>query len=877
MSNSLNITPAKAHFLPNGLKYIVHVDSSNPLVCLQLYIRIGSAWEADDQAGYSHFMEHITFKSTLNFGYNQITERVTDLGGSINAYTDFDCTCYYLLLPSEFLQEGLQILAELAIHPTYTAEDVRMEKDIIIEEIKQYENDPELDFFEYIQTTCFTSNPLRKPVLGNIRSVRNATWAKLKAFQQLYYQPGNAFLVLAGDLDPDLLSAQMQTWWGEWQPAPLPGAPDHSRFLEPEPPPLTSFHRSNTQEFLAWVLPELCEAHPQNDALLIASRYLATGRSSRLYKRLVEEEKLCSSVKVDSITGSLSGVSPIVVTPLNTMYLPLINQIFRHEYQALLNGEFDPPEFDLVKQDIINNWRYGFQGMENLANMLGAEEFIEGYEKLYDYDQKVLAVSMDEVLAAVRKYWQPANLIVYHQGPRKPNLAEPDPGLNPDCDNKYTFRKDTPTTVDFQPYQPMKVQSCPEELIQFAKGFYNCTLPNGLKFIYRHLPQQPVCGFALSTSVSQLSETRDQHGLNFLCSSALLHSTLQHKHSELMQASRLKGINIRVEQQLDSTIFRGKCFPADLETALSMLAEIISIPAFETGNISLIKSAAIDSLRRDATNPTSYAYQHWFRMLFGPRSPYDRYSGEISDIRRQTISAIRNWHAEHYHAGRFSLALVGAWEPARALDLVCNLFSGLPARENQPAPSPAAPVSSSVHKRLKRRDSGQAIINLGGFAPAATNQEHTTAFHLLAQILGGDMDSRLFNILREKYGYAYQTGMDFTLVNELGYWNAYAYCDPEDYKPCLKLMRQILSDACEQRINHQELLRAKNYLCGMYRLEQENTSFQAALLSNLSALGYAPEFYLQREERIRAVDLDTLHEVARNWLQPDDTYTHILL
>lgn len=871
MSSLIDLKPAQAHFLPNGLKYIVHVDQANPLVCLQLYIRIGSAWEADKEAGYSHFMEHLTFKSTLNFGYNQITERVTELGGSINAYTDFDCTCYYLMLPAEFQRDGLQILAELAIHPSYTAEDVGMEKDIIIEEIRQYENDPELDFFEYIQTSCFRSNPLRKPVLGSVRSIRNASWGKLKDFQKRYYQPANAFLVLAGDLDPELLSEQMPALWGAWQGSPLPAPPDHSRYLEPEPPAAASFQRSNAQEFLAWVLPELCEAHPQNDALLIAQRYLATGRSSRLYKRLLEEEKLCSSVKVDSITGSLSGVSPIVVTPLNTKYLAHINEIFWQEYLALLQGEFDPAEFDLVKQDIINNWRYGFQGMENLANMLGAEEFIEGYEKLYDYDQKVLAVSRDEVLPAVRKYWQPANLAIYHQGPRKPNLVAPALSAAPIPAATSTSPR------DFKLFKPAPAKVSSGGLTQFASGYYKFTLPNGLKLLYRYLPGQPVCGFAISTPVSQLWETREEHGLNYLCSSALLHSTLLHKHSDLMHISRLKGINIRVEQQLDSTIWRGKCFPADLETAVSLLAEIISLPAFEARHISLIKSAAIDSLRRDASNPSSYAYQRWFRLLFGPRSPYDRYSGEISDIRRHTRSAIRGWYEDNYSAQRFSLALVGAWEPARALDLVCGLFSALPAGKTLQPPSPAPPFSSAVHKRIKKIDSGQAIINLGGFAPRATNQEQTTAFHLLAQILGGDMDSRLFNILREKYGYAYQTGMDYTSVNELGYWNAYAYCDPDDYKSCLKLMQEILRAACEQRIDQRELLRAQNYLCGMHRFEQENISYQAALLSNLSALGYEPDFYLQREARIRAVDLDTLHLVASTWLQAENSFIHILL
>ncbi|MGC9362300.1 MAG: M16 family metallopeptidase, partial [Candidatus Syntrophosphaera sp.] len=126
------IKPAASGYLPNGLKYIVQTDHSNSVLCLQLYVRIGSAWEDESEAGYSHFLEHLAFKRTHDFGYNQIMNHVNSLGGNINAYTDFDCTCYYLMLPSEFLREGLKVFAELAARPAFDSADVATEKDIII-------------------------------------------------------------------------------------------------------------------------------------------------------------------------------------------------------------------------------------------------------------------------------------------------------------------------------------------------------------------------------------------------------------------------------------------------------------------------------------------------------------------------------------------------------------------------------------------------------------------------------------------------------------------------------------------------------------------------------------------------------------------------
>ncbi len=860
------VRPASASRLPNGLKYIFHSDRANPILCLQLYVRAGSAWETDAEAGYSHFIEHLTFKSTRAWPNNEITALVASLGGSVNAYTDFDCTCYYLLLPAEFLDAGLRVLAQLAWQTTFGTRDVRLEKDIILEEIRQYENEPELDFFEYIQTTCFSRNPLRKPVLGDRTSLRKAKLADLIAFQNSYYQPQNAFLVATGDFDPARLAAGIEAQFGPWRStAPLPQL-NYSLWREPEPPAANFFFRKRDQIYLAYVLPELCEAHPDSDALQIALRYLAGGKPSRLHQRLVEGEQLCSYVKADSCTGCFSGVSPIVLAPTSGRKLSRVHAVFWEEYQALLAGDLDPAETELVKKDIVANWRYGFQGVENLANMIGAEEFIDGFERLYDYDQRVEAITPEDVIRAVRKYWQPAQLALYHQGPRPHAFADaPRPALlsHPPTPalTEFPLSSDTAASAGLQPY---------------AAGYWEGSLPNGLRLLYRQLPDQPVCGFALSANVSQLSEPRRRRGVNYICSAAMLHSTGWHSDAQLMAWSRARGFNLRLEQHTDSTIIRGKCFYSDLEAALSVLAEIVAVPAFEPGHLNLLKSATIDSLRRDAQNPASYAYQRWFRLLFGPSSPYDRCSGEISDLRRLSRKAVLDWHSEHYLAGNFSLAIVGPHAPEEFARLASRLFSPLRSGRSEflsplPAPSPA-----SIRTKSHRNGSGQAIVNLGGFAVPAEDRVRSTAFHLLAQIVGGDMDSRLFNILRERHGYAYQTGLDFTSLPGVSYWNAYAYSDPADRKACLSLMLDIIAAVADGGVSPAELESAQNYLCGMNRFELEKVSTQAALIANLDCLGYEPDYLLSRERRIRAVTLETVAEIAREWLCSSNIYTFVL-
>ena len=847
-------------------------------------MRIGSAWESPEQAGYSHFLEHLCFKSTRDFSYNEISALVTSLGGNINAYTDFDGTCFHLLLPSEHWQQGLIILSQLARFPAFNGKDVEMEKDIISEEIRQYENDPESSFIEYIQTTCFIDSPLRHPVMGSVGSVRQASFSKLCEFLQQYYRPDNCFLVLTGDLNPAKVEEQIEHLFADWSAPAQYLQHDPAPYLEPEINGYRFFERQRRQEYLAIVLPELAESHPLSDAMLVALRHMAIGRASRLYKLLVEKEKLCSEVKISSLSGTMSGVTVIQLNPIGKNHCNAILSVVAQVLVELQQGLLDQAEFELIKLDIIHGWLYGFDTMENLANMLGGEEFILGYEKLYEYGDRIAALTREQVQECVRRYYTLDSISIYHQAGQSvqidfPGLWErsfraiPTPGLG-------SSLSVTAVLADQAPEQMITNSAVHSETGCFttiAPGYYQARFVNGITLLYKHIPSRPVCGFALSTDVSQLDEDPAHRGANFLCTTAMLHSTHKHSHEQIMQLCRRIGLNIRVEQHLDSTTFRGKCFPASLEQALGILAELYLEPALQAPYIQLLKSAAKDSLRRDRQNPFSHAYQRWFRMLFGAHSPYDCVCGNIQDLDRLNVLKINSWHRQWYLGRPFHLALVGSVEPEHILEMVGRIFRYHSVSQPSPKPNPPKVVPQKTRYIVERTDGSQAIIHLGGFAPPALNRTHTTAFHILAQVLGGDMESRFFNLLREKYGYAYQTGMEYISIHGLGYWNANAYCDLDDFKPCLKLMREIIGEVRQRGIEPEELQTAQNYLCGLDRFERESVSSQAAAMSNLSALGYEPEFYLNREQRIRAISVDTVNDAAGAWLDPANLFSYILL
>lgn len=870
-----NLSDVSIKTLPNGLKLIAYPDNANRVLCLQLYIRTGSVKEKPGEEGYSHFIEHLCFKATREFPSNSISAYASSLGGLLNAFTDYDCTCYYILIPSEELMPALNVLSQLACHTCFTEADVAFEKDVILEEIKQYENDPEPDFIEYIQVNHFSKSPLKRPVLGSQASISEASFKSLRRFYDKHYTPQNCFLVISGDYIEQELYDGVENFFGNW--ANKRGLSRYRVRIEPEKVKFNTMFRKKAkgEEYLAFVLSELSEQHPMSDALLLAVRYLAIGKSSRLFKRLVEEEKLCSAVKVSSLSGVLSGASVILTCPIGRKNIARILYVFKDEFCRLLTHGIPPDDMHLIKQDVIHSWLYSFEGVENTANLLAAEEFNGSLHEYKTYGAKILALDMEDVFSVMRKYWQPNTVRIYHQGSKHLESVEhfklsSDIGIitKPAFESYYAISNvPKPNTV---------TSNSSSRISQLADGYYAISLSNGMQVLLRQVSNKSVTGFALSSHTSQLCESDTQRGHNFFTSTMLLYGTQYHSHSELMRYSREYGFNIRAIHHIDSTTYRGKCQPDCLDKALYILSEIVQHPKFDKEHLQLLTSAALDGIRRDNDYPVSYAYHKWFEMLVGNKSNLFRSTGNPSDIRSIRMKDILAWYEKWDIARDFHLGIVGSHQPEEIAEMCDRLFTT--NGSNKPYLSHNVYFSLSDKKKIKQyRETDQAIIHLGGYATPASLVEDNAAFHILAHILGGDISSRFFDILREQYGFAYQTGFDFSSVKELGFWNAYAFCDKHDYNKCIATMKEILTDIVYNGVTALELDNAKKYLVGMNRFDHESASYTASSMSNLAALGYSPEYYLNRESRIRAVSLERIHSIAAKWLNSDNHYLHILV
>ncbi len=834
-------------FLKNGFKVITARDNSNPLVCIQLYIRIGSAWEERSEAGYTHLLEHLVFKSTKVYPNNAIMNKVSNLGGSMNAYTEFDSTCFYITLPSKYTQEGIEILSELALNANFSNEDFISEKKVVIEELKQFKNEPEDSFIEDIAADYFTKNPYKKPIIGNLNSLRRADPSSLRNFYKKYYVPNNCFLVASGDIKGNELDKVIEKYFGKWEPSALKERVRMNNHF-PTKPEIKYLPKDISSNMLSFVIPDLAESDPDSYALSLATKDFAIGKNSRLYKRLFTKEKLIDNVHVHSLSGINDGASVIIVMPKRKADLTKISKIFLEELNRFFLHGMSDIELEDNKKELVYFYRYTFEYMESLASSLGSEEILSNYKKFFEYPEMIRNITSNDINRIIKNYFSKEHLYIY-------------------CTGKDNVNKNIISKLLKEKYRSNKI---------IEQTFFETRLDNGLKVLLKKVTGKPTVGISLSYEVSQLNETKENLGINYLTSALLLYGNEKRNYQQFLNHCISNGINFGISSQSETTIVNAKCFKETLPASLELLSDVVLHPTFPIEHFNNIKVTTKSNLDRVKDYPQQSSALLFKELIFGKKSNLNSRSGSKTSIQKITLKQVKKWYHTHYQPENMSLAIVGDFNFDEALRL-CEANFVFNKNNYSRSIQTAIINSSKIRNKLTKKGMDQAIINIGGFACNAHDKIKNTAFHVLSQIIGGDSDSILFTELREKRGLAYSVDFSFSSVRSTGFWVASAVVDKANKNEAIIVIREVLKEIMTNGITQKELEKTKNFIRGQRVMEQESVLNLAQTLSILESLGLGYSYYLKRDERLDRVDVNMLHELASEYFNEEDQFMHIMI
>lgn len=401
--------PIKFHkdSLDNGLKVIYCLDKSAPTVATVLFYKVGSKNEISTQTGYAHFFEHLMFEATENIPRSSIDKYVQSAGGNLNASTSFDETVYYFELPSNQLNLALWIESQRMRKLKVDTIGVETQRGVVLEEMKERTtNQPYGTLLQKTMENLFKGTSYGWDVLGYDKNIAAATIDNFKQFYNKYYHPNNAVLVITGDFDIPETKKMVKEYFGIYPRGPEI-LKDTIKF-----PPITKPYRETFFDEKVQ-LPGLFVAYrgpARNDsdyyAMSLLTDILASGESSRLYKRLVDKEQI--AVEASAMPWSLqyTGILLLVGIAIPGKDIKILEKIMLEEVNKVIKNGVT--EEELQKSKNITEAGYISDKKNNLekAQALAENEAYYGGAELINTElERFMKVTSNDIKRVANKYF----------------------------------------------------------------------------------------------------------------------------------------------------------------------------------------------------------------------------------------------------------------------------------------------------------------------------------------------------------------------------------------------------------------------------------------------------------------------------------------
>ncbi|HXO16808.1 MAG TPA: pitrilysin family protein [Candidatus Dormibacteraeota bacterium] len=401
--------------LPSGLRVLTEAMPAVRSATVGVWADVGSSVEAGDRRGISHLVEHMLFKGTQRRSARQIAETMDGVGGNLNAFTDKETTCYYAKVIDRHVPLALDVLADMFLHSAFDPQELSKEQNVILEEIKMYDDSPDDLIHDVFLQTMWSGSSLGEPTIGFAETVMGITPEDLRAHLRLHYAPNSVIVAAAGNVEHDrfveLVREQFADFGGT---CVLPKAE------QPASTPAANVRYKDSEQ--AYVIVGTRGIDIRDDrryALSLLDTVLGGGMSSRLFQEIREQRGLVYSVysfqaayRAAGLFGVYAGTSPEKVQAC----IDVIVEQFAH----VRNTPIDTDEFHLAKEHIKGNLTLSLEASSSRMIRLGRNEFALGRHVSHEeLEQRIDAVTAGEVQELARELLLEENLGLCIIGPVK--------------------------------------------------------------------------------------------------------------------------------------------------------------------------------------------------------------------------------------------------------------------------------------------------------------------------------------------------------------------------------------------------------------------------------------------------------------------------
>ncbi|MEN8162144.1 MAG: insulinase family protein, partial [Myxococcota bacterium] len=586
--------------LTSGLTVLLREVHVAPVAEVQIWADVGSADEGDGEAGLAHFHEHMLFKGTETRPVGEVAGEVEGAGGRINAFTSFDATCYHATLPADAVGLGIDVLADAVQHSVFDPAEVAREIEVVLEEIRRSEDDPQHVLGDELFATVYTEHPYRAPILGTAASVASFTPDRLRAFYRRWYAPDNLTVVVTGDVDADAVLDSVRSAFDGASPSgtrrarPVEPAQSGLRLHTVERP----FERTSLE--LCW--PAVAFRHADAPLLDLLAFVLGQGHSSRLDRHVKEEQGLADRIDASCYTPLDAGVFG-VGADLEPERVPALVDAVLRETEALRHERIGDEELEKARRNFLAAKAWEQESVSGIARKHGGAWLLTGDASYEDrYLAHVEAATSDDLQRVAREWLAPERL----------NLAVVAPtGAAPE---EGALRKAIGRGIEGASRRFARPARAPST----SPATEAYTLANGLRLLVQPRPEIPVVAARAALLGGQLAEAEETAGLTHFLASLWTRGSVSHAAAEFARrveslAADVSGFSGRSSCGMTLDAPR-ESFPAVLE----LFAEALLEPAFAEEEIERERRETLAALarREDRLGARAFdlfAHTHWER------------------------------------------------------------------------------------------------------------------------------------------------------------------------------------------------------------------------------------------------------------------------
>jgi zinc protease len=871
--------------LPNGLTLLVRRDPSAPVVAI--YTRVGSGYfdEPDDVVGISHVLEHMYFKGTPTRGPGDIARDTRARGGQLNAYTTYDHTAYYAIVPSAAWQEALDIQFDAYAHSVIDAGELARELEVIVEEARRKLDAPGAVASESLYAMLFDHHRMRRWRIGQPEQLRTFTREQVHGFYRAHYRPSNTIVAIVGDVEPAAVRDAVAARYGALTAPPV--ARDRGP-VESEPAPSRvrdwTGDLRQAQLVFGWRVPP--RDHPDAIAVGLVGRVLGDGRSARLYRALREREWATAVGAHDYHTGDV-GVFTIHADAPPPHVAAAASACWR-ELDELRARGVGPAEVSRLRDVTVSRWHRTLESMESQAALLVEWEGTGGLARGAARLEARLATPAEAITEAARAHLDPARASLVHYRPRDAAPLDRDAPIAVDAGEALarvgagaTVLDSVGAATEAPPWGAVAIHV--GQHVQHVEQVHGVhvyrTREGDVPVLVRRHHGTPLVHIGVHVRGGVAVEAAGREGLARATVLAALRGVPGRTAAQIADAAERLGGPIGTTAGAETAGWTLSAPIARAEEAMRLLGAVVLEPLLPVDTLRTemrLARAELDRARDDmAREPqrllleAAWATHPYARSPLGVASALAGMAVEEHDVLADAAQAL---HARATRAGEPVIAIVGDADPDALAALAGQTFARLARGEAPHVESPTWPAGA--RDACVERDKQQTALALAFPAPARTSASRYAGV-LLASIASG-LGGRFFEELRSRRSLAYTVSAGPHDRRAAGCFLAYIATQPAREEEARAGLLAEFARFVDEPVTLEELERARRAVLGARAIALQGGAARLGQLLDVWTLGRGLVELEDVDARLLAETPESLHAYARTWFDPTRVVTGVV-